>query len=265
VTQIERDDLTITVFGLTDAFRPPESARPRTRAYRPPGYGVREQCLPFASAAALGITVPSPFSWGCCLPSDAPPGGRAFRSPVGPLATGDDRAFYVLDDPDVGFERNQFRLKSAVVERLGDMPTPGLSFFDRADQQSMIKIHLPYGWRSPAGVELLFSPPVNRPRGDGFTVLSGLVETAWYHNAVNLVGVIPPPPSRVHMEAGEPLAQVIPVTSDARSVCLDVLDSHRTDARDSLDSIVDWHRRHDSDRSAYKRLSRSDQGGMSEP
>ncbi len=235
------------------------------RANRPPGYGVREQCLPFTAAASLGVTVPAPFSWGCCLPSEVPPGGRPFRSPIGSSGPGDDRVFYVIDDTDYGFERNQFTLRDDVVDRVGNAPTPGLSFFDRSDQQSMVKIHLPYGWKSEEGTDLLFVPPLNRPRGDGFSILSGLVEASWYHNPVNLVGVIPSVSAPIHLAAGEPLAQVILVGSEMRNVAVDTIESHRRDHRECLDDISSWHRLHTSDRSAYRRLSRSDQGRTAEP
>jgi hypothetical protein len=254
----------VAVIGLTDRFRQPSQARPRVRTHRPPGYGVREQCLPFTAAASLGITVPSPFAWGCCLPSDVPPGGRAFRSPIGPIEDGDDRVFYVIDDADFRFERNRFELRRDVVDHLGETPTPGLSFFDRADQQSMVKIHLPYGWKSPDDAVLLFVPPLNRPRADGFTILSGLVETSWYHNPVNLVGVIPSPPAPVHLAAGEPLAHVVLISSEMRKIAVDIVEPQASDTQECLDAIEAWHHAHRSDRSAYKRRSQSDQGQVAE-
>lgn len=260
MTEPAGDRSVVHVVGLTNRFVAPEPARPQTRPERPPGYGIREQCLPFAGAAALGIVIPSPFSWGVSLPSDVPSGGRSFTSPFGRPVNDDNRVFYVIDDPGVGFVRNEYQLAQSVATRLGKLPMPGLSFFDRADQQSMIKIHLPYGWRSADGVDLLFTPPVNRPREDGFTVLSGLVEAAWYHNPVNLVGMIPPFPLQVHISKGEPIAQVIPVVADMRAIRVDIVESHRRDAREALDEIRTWHEVHRTDRSAYRRLSRSHHG-----
>ena len=53
---------------------------------------------------------------------------------------------------------------------------PGISFFDREDQQDRFKLHLPYVWRTPQEIDTLFLPSLNRP-SRGLEVQSGLVET----------------------------------------------------------------------------------------
>src|SRR5205807_5504908 len=56
---------------------------------------------------------------------------------------------------------------------------PGLSFFDRDDQANLIKLHLPYIWRTPEAVDTLFLPLLNRP-APKLEVKCGVVETDWY-------------------------------------------------------------------------------------
>jgi hypothetical protein len=254
----------VAVVGLVDRFHAPRAATPRTRDQRPPGYGVREQCLPFTAAAAAGFLVPAPFSWGCCLPAAAPEGARRFRSPVEPEAGHDGRTFYVLDDRAHRFEGNQFVLSNAARRHATQAPLPGLSFFDRPDQQDMVKIHLPYLWLTPDGVDLLFTPPINRARDDGLLLMSGLVETSWYRNAVNLVVTLPEAPAAVHVAAGQVLAQAVAVSSDLRRPALVVLDGHRRQAREALEGVAAWQAAHARDRSAYRHLARSAHGRVEE-
>jgi hypothetical protein len=250
----------VAVVGLVDRFHRPRAASPRTRDQRPPGYGVHEQCLPFTAAAAAGFLVPAPFSWGCCLPAEAPDGARCFRSPVEPVDGHDARTLYVLDDRAHRFEGNQFALSDAARRHATRAPLPGLSFFDRPDQQDMVKVHLPYLWLTAEGVDLLFMPPINRPRSDGLIVLSGLVETAWYRNPVNLVVMLPEAPASVHVVAGEPLAQALTVSSQLRRPTLSIVEDHRRQARQALEGVASWQAAHAEDRSAYRHLARSAHG-----
>ena len=249
----------VSIVGLVHRFHSPRAPGARTRETVPAGYGTREQCLPFTAAASLGLAVPAPFGWGVCAAADLPPGARAFRSPI-PGTSGDPRWCYVLDDVELAFRGNQFRLPDEVVARIGPAPVPGLSFFDRVDQQHLLKIHLPYSWRTPEDLAVLFLEPINRPRADGLRVVAGLVETAWYANPVNLVVEIPPPPAAVHVRAGDHLAQAVLVPTGATSPIVSVLDEGRF-ARAQLDAIRDWRLAHASHRNAYKRMSRPRLGG----
>lgn len=252
----------VAVIGLVARFLPPRPASPRTRERPPPGYGVREQCLPFTAAAALGLAIPSPFAWGYCRPADAPAGARTFRSPVpGGCA---ERAFYVVDSPELGFAGNAFAVPAEIAARIGTAPMPGLSFFDRPDQQDQVKLHLPYVWRTPEGVGLFFTAPVNRPRADRLELVAGLVDSDWYPNPVNLVLTLPPAPGAAHVAAGEIVAQVVPVPAALRQPRLEAVEGHRREARDVLDGLRAWRETHRRDRSAYKRLTRSRHGVLAE-
>lgn len=258
-----RDDANrVAVIGLTARFHLPHSATPRTRDTIPPGYGVQEQCLPFTAAAALGILIPAPFAWGFCPPDEAPIGSRRFRSPV-PCGC-PVRVFYVVDDPAHGFAGNRFEVPDDVLKRTGPAPLPGISFFDRDDQQDHVKVHLPYVFKTSSGISLFFTAPVNRPRSDRLVVVSGLVECDVYMNAVNLVLQLPPMPSAVHVAAGTPLAQAIPIDRMLQRPTVDFVASHRREARQMYDGISDWRNLKASDRSAYKRLARSAHGRLVE-
>ena len=256
------DQAAVRIVGLVPRFDEPGRASPRTRTEIPRGYGVREQCLPFTAAAALGLVIPSPFTWGWCEPGEAPDGARRFRSPV-PGPSPDSRVLYVVDDPGRSFSGNQFHLTPDVVRAVGPAPVPGLSFFDRPDQQHLVKVHLPYIWRTPAGFSTLFTPPVNRLRGDGLWVLSGLVETDWYANPVNLVLELPMG-AAAHVSAGEPLAQAVVVPRTWARPTVRVEAPHRVDARRTLGAMAEWRADHSSDRSAYRRRARSGSGRLDE-
>lgn len=254
--------LRVAVVGLLPHFRGPVPASPRTRDRPPPGYGVREQCLPFTAAAALGFTIPAPFGFGCCRPEQVPEGARTFGSPIPGGCPG--RVFYVSDDPDHGFVANRYLVPAEVEARTGRAPVPGLSFFDRPDQQDQIKIHLPYVWRTPEGVGLLFTGPLNRPRQDGLGVVSGLVECDWYADCVNLVLQLPQHLDPVHVAAGDVLAQAVPIPADFRRPSLEVLEPHRRQTRLVQQTLGAWRDLHSRERSAYKHLSRSHHGRLPE-
>jgi len=163
----------------------------------------------------------------------------------------------VLDDAALCFRGNRFNLIPDVERRIGTAPIPGLSFFDRRDQQYMIKVHLPYSWRTGAEDVLLFLPPLNRPNLGGPFVLAGVVEAAWYANPVNLVLELPPPPAAVHVRAGDPLAQVLVLTGRSVTPALSLLDPAGPAALEQLEAIRKWREDHARDRSAYKRRVRA--------
>lgn len=249
------DAFRIEIISLVTKFRSPAPSSPRTREALPSGYGTREQCRPFVAAAAIGLSIPSPFAWGFCMPDDVPASARAFRSPVSGGCT--ERLFYVQDDPGYGFSHNQFNIPDDVAQLAGPVVIPGLSFFNRSDQQDLVKLHLPYIFRTREDCGLLFLPPMNRSNSRELTVLSGLVETGWYTDAVNLVLQLPPAQESVHIDAGEPIAQVVPMFMDATRPNLVRQDQHLRKTRETLSAMSDWKALHQKDRSAYKRLSRA--------
>jgi len=252
---MDGEALSVTIIPLAGVIQRPVPASRKTRESVPSGYGRREQCRPFVEANGLGLSIPSPFTWGYCLERDVPAAARAFRSPIsGGCPT---RVFYVLDDPVNQFCANQYALPGDVTNRTGPMAVPGLSFFERSDQQQQVKVHLPYLLRTDGGMALLFVPPINRPRTDGLQLLSGLVETAWYADAVNMVFTLPPIDQPVHVQTGEPLAQAIPVPTAATRTKADYPESHRKQVRVTLDAMAQWRAQKSEDRSAYKRLAKS--------
>jgi hypothetical protein len=257
------ESATITIVPLVPNVRLPRVASARTRAAVPSGYGIREQCLPFTAASALGVLVLSPIRFGLCRPDELPLGCRAFRSPLEqPDPCGrfvDPRMFYVFDEPDCGFSGNAYHLvgdprPDSCASRGRE---PGLSFFDRKDQQNLFKLHLPYLWRTSASVDSLFLPPLNRSV-HGFGVACGLVETEWYASPVNLV--LGKPAGSVHVTAGDPIAQVILVPRSLRRSTLAVAAAHsHVDIKARAD-WSEWDRQLAENRSAYKMLARSRHG-----
>jgi len=221
---------------------------------------VQEQCLPFTAATAVGLIVPAPFAWGYCAETAVPATGRPFRSPVPRRELPrDDRVFYVVDDPDYCFVGNRFRVPPDIESCIGAAPIPGLSFFHRADQQNMIKLHLPYGWRTDEGTATLFTAPVNRKRADGLCVVAGLVETDWYVNPVNLVLELPAT-GDVHVEAGEPVAQAVQIEAAARRPTVEFVGAPSDEGTALLEGVARWRRSRVIDRSAYKRGAKSRHG-----
>jgi hypothetical protein len=134
---------------------------------------------------------------------------------------------------------------------------PGLSFFDRSDQRRLIKLHLPYIWRTPDSVDTLFLPLLNRPSG-GLEVLCGLVETDWYASPVNLVLGTPSGP--VHVDAGDAVAQAIFVPRTLRRAMLEFATERAQVSLDARKNLADWDRQHAENRSVYKILARSRHG-----
>lgn len=260
--------LEVQVFPLVPGVSLPAPAQATTRREIPAGYGVQEQCLPFTAANALGFLIKSPITFGLCPPAAVPAGGHAFRSPLyrpGLLnADNDARVFYVMDDAQCRFVKNAFTWDALEVEDLRGKSQfspvqPGISFFDREDQQDLFKLHLPYIWHTPTEVDTLFLPPINRSTHE-LTMLCGLVETDWYSHPVNLIFRKPPASVSVHIAAGDTLAQVIFLARSERRPVLKVLASHARVARDLRATLVEWYQQRGRDRSAYKKLARSHHG-----
>lgn len=240
------------------------------RAVIPQGYGVQEQCLPFTAATALGFLIKSPITFGFCSQGRLPAGVNAFRSPLDAKfqSPDDDRVFYVKDDPACGFSKNGFKMEPIEIagptgKQLLTPVQPGLSFFDREDQRDLFKIHLPYIWRTPPEVDTLFLPAINRS-AQGLTILTGLVETDWYANPVNMICRKPPAGSSLHVAAGDHIAQAIFVSRSQRRPTLKILASHARLARDIRAELVEWYRVHAEDRSAYKKIARSQHGRVTD-
>lgn len=260
--------LEVQVFPLVPGVALPVPAQATTRREIPAGYGVQEQCLPFTAANALGFLIKSPITFGLCPPAEVPSGGHAFRSPLYRPAPSsehsDPRVFYVKDDAQCRFVKNAFTWDALEAEDLRGKSQfspvqPGISFFDREDQQDLFKLHLPYIWHTPAEVDTLFLPAINRST-QGLTMLSGLVETDWYAHPVNLIFRPPPVGLSLHIEAGETVAQVIFLARAQRRPALKVLASHARVARDLRAALVEWYQQRGRDRSAYKKLARSHHG-----
>jgi hypothetical protein len=257
--------LEVQIFPLVSRLSLPVAATPSTRSHVPPGYGVQEHCLPFTAATALGFLIKSPISFGVCAPEYVPSDAHAFRSPVArprqPSGGLDDSVFYVKDNPACGFVKNAFTLDALDDPKNGwSAPRqPGISFFDREDQQDLFKLHLPYIWRTPTEVDALFLPVVNRS-SSGLNMLSGLVETDWYASQVNLVFDKSHVGDPVHVAAGDFVAQIIFVPRSHRRPSLKVLAPHARIARDLRTELAEWYQQHGADRSAYKTLARSQDG-----
>jgi hypothetical protein len=228
----------------------PRSAFARTREHVPPGYGVQEQCLPFTAASGLGFLIRSPIQFGHCHPEQVPAGCRAFCSPISQPTRESEWVFYVADDPSCCFSGNAYSFT--------DIPgQPGISFFDREDQQDLFKLHLPYIWRTPENIDTLFLPLLNRS-AQGLEVQSGLVETDWYANPVNLI--LRKPATPVHYRQGEDLAHAVLISRHLRRPAIEVAASHARLTRDTRKALATWYEQHAQDRSAYKALARSRQG-----
>lgn len=261
--------LDVQILPLVPEVALPVAALAATRSPVPTGYGVQEQCLPFTAATALGFLIKSPISFGICAPKDVPRDGHAFRSPVSRLlgaeATQDASVFYVKDDPICGFALNAFALDilDGHRDKQSGPREPGISFFDRDDQQDLFKLHLPYIWRTPTEVDTLFLPAINRS-SRGLRMVSGLVETDWYASQINLVFGYSPDCS-VHVAAGDFIAQVVFVPRAYRRPTLRVLPNHARLARDLRKGLMEWYGQHAADRSVYKRLARCRHGRLPEP
>jgi hypothetical protein len=234
----------------------PAASPATTRSAIPHGYGVQEQCLPFTAATALGLLIRSPIAFGVCASREVPHGAHSFRSPLARHVSGEPsvlRVFYVQDDSTCRFSGNAFTL-----EYSGGGVVPGLSFFDREDQQDLFKVHLPYVCRTSQGIDTLFLPPINRPAP--FAILSGLVETDWYTSPVNLILRMPPGAVAAHVAKGDLLAQLVFIERSHRRPDVTILADHARMSRELKTSMQAWNRRHEADRSAYKKLVRTQHG-----
>ena len=93
-------------------------------------------------------------------------------------------------------------------------------------------------------------------------MLSGLVETDWYANQVNLVFGKSQVDYPVHVAAGDLVAEIIFFPRSHRRPSMEVLAPHARIARDLRAELAEWHRQHDADPSAYKRPGRSQHGSV---
>lgn len=243
----------------------PLPARASTREHVPPGYGVQEQCLPFTAATALGLLLRSPIDFGLCEPGNVPAGAHAFRCPLDEPGSDEFRMFYVRDNPACRFLRNAFALEPIpFLDPDGRQSTmssvqPGISFFDRPDQRSLFKLHLPYVLRTPRAVDSLFTAANNRDIS--LTVLAGLVETDWYAHPVNLV-IRKPELGVLDIAAGDIVAQVVFIPRNGRHANVRVVQPDSSDMQMLRGDLLKWYVSHAQDRSAYKRLARSHHGGI---
>jgi hypothetical protein len=262
-TPVLRAEMDVQILPLVPNAVLPLPARASTRKHIPPGYGVQEQCLPFTAATALGLIVPSPIDFGLCEPGNVPMGAHAFRSPVNSPRRADSRVFYVRDNPACRFVRNAFSfepipfLDSKGRQSMMRSVQPGISFFDRPDQQSLFKLHLPYVLRTPRAVDSLFTAAVNRDMS--LTVLAGLVETDWYAHPVNLI-IRKPELGALDVAAGDIVAQVVFIPREGRHANVRVLQPGSDDVHVLRGDLLKWYVSHAQDRSAYKRLARSHHG-----
>ena len=247
----------VSIVPLVPHLALPQVSSAHTRASVPAGAGVQEHCLPFTAASALGFLVPSPIGFGWCHEHEVPGDGRAFRSPVGTdhASEPEARVFYVIDDPNCRFHRNAFVIEGVAPGR--DLLEPGISFFDRGDQQDLFKLHLPYIWRTPDSIDTLFGPLINRPT-HGLEAVSGLVETDWYASPVNLV--LRTPRASVHVRPGDPVAHAVLLPRHLRRPPLDVAAEHSRVTRDARKAYAQWEAQHAADHGAYKQLARSRDG-----
>lgn len=254
----------ITVVPLVPNLALPHSAPARTRFPIPAGYGVQEQCLPFTAASGLGLLIASPISFGFCVPEEAPDGCRTFRSPLerpsGAGTFSDPRVFYVFDNPECSFLGNAYHFEGIPVDGSPTILEPGISFFDRPDQQHLFKLHLPYVWRTPESVDTLFLPLLNRAPAHGLGVQSGLVETDWYSSPVNLI--IAKPRRSTHVVVGDPVAHAILINRSLRKVALQVAASHSRLNRETRRGLAEWDKKHAKDRHAYKIMARDSQDSL---
>jgi hypothetical protein len=254
--------ISVSIVPLVPHVMLPQPASARTRASVPAGDGVQEQCLPFTAASALGFLVPSPIRFGWCDPTDVPAEGHAFRSPLNRAGADgrfvDQRVFYVVDDAGCRFRGNAFVFDSLSKNSSQSLiREPGLSFFDREDQQDLFKVHLPYIWRTPEAVDTLFCPLINRS-AHGLEAQSGLVETDWYGSPVNLV--LRKPAMPVHVQSGDPLAHAILIPRHLRRPALEVEPEHSRLTRDARKALAHWDQQHAADHNAYKLFARSKDG-----
>lgn len=255
--------MALTLLPLVPDVPLPYRAPASTRAQVPSGYGVQEQCLPFTAACALGLLVPAPFDFGLCAEHEMPPLARAFAPPPVASPEGDQRLFYVIDHAGSRFEGNAFDADPLPFEDATGQPLelrprqPGISFMDRADQAGLFKLHLPWLLRTPHGVDSFFGAPINRAAP--LDLLVGLTETDWYAHPVNLV-VRRPAQAALHVRRGDIIAQVFFVERTARRSEPQVLERGSADAQALREELRQWFVAHRADRSAYRKLARSQQG-----
>ena len=245
----------VQIVPLVPGIELPRPANAKTREHVPSGYGVQEQCLPFTAASGLGFLIPSPIRFGHCPLEQVPQNCRSFQSPISSERTQAGWVFYVEDNPACQFSRNAYTVNG--IPRNEGMLEPGISFFDREDQQALFKLHLPYIWRTQANIDTLFIPLINR-KAQAQDVQSGLVETDWYSGPVNMIIRKPEPP--LHVARAELIAQAVLISRELRRPMIEPAASHSRLTRDTREAVAAWYDQHVKDRAAYKMLARSRQG-----
>jgi hypothetical protein len=165
----------------------------------------------------------------------------------------------VVDSPASRFRGNAFEIDDIPGKGHLAIREPGISFFDRDDQQDFFKLHLPYIWRTPESIDTLFGPLINR-RANVVEAESGLVETDWYASPVNLV--LRKPPASVHVQSGDPVAHAILISRHLRRPALEIAPEHSRLSRDARKGLALWEQQHANDHSAYKLLARSRYGRL---
>jgi hypothetical protein len=252
----------LTLLPLVPDVPLPVRAPALVRPPAPRGYGVQEQCLPFTAACALGLLVPAPFDFGLCPAAEVPPQGRAFEPPEVARVPGDERVFYVVDHAGSRFGGNAFAADPLPFvdehgRQLEMRPLqPGISFMNRPDEARHFKLHLPWVLKTPQGIHSLFLQPVNRPAP--LPLLAGLVETDWYAHPVNLV--VQRPAASLHVRRGEVIAQIVFIERASRRMAPELQPPAPDEAGAMKEALRQWFLAHAADRSAYRRLARSQHG-----
>jgi len=159
--------------------------------------------------------------------------------------------FFVKDDPACNFSANAYQM--VLDSTSAPVLEPGLSFFDREDQQDLFKLHLPYIWRTRAETDVLFIPLVNRA-SCGLELQSGLVETDWYASPVNMI--LRKSANPTYIQAGDDIAHAIVLPRQSRNVSIDIAADHSRIARETRKALLAWQLQHAKDRSAYKLLAK---------
>ncbi len=94
---------------------------------------------------------------------------------------------------------------SVVIEQDGDPPYVAISHFGGG----VLTFMLPFLFRTPPGMSLLFRGPANAPK-DSIGPLEGLVETAWSVAGVSMNWQFTRADTWVEFSCGEPICMIVP-------------------------------------------------------
>jgi len=95
------------------------------------------------------------------------------------------------------------------IEYAGDGPHAAISHFG----DGILTFSVPYLFRTPPGIALLFRGPANLPK-DGIAALEGLVETDWAVAAASMNWKFTRPNTWVEFAADEPICMIVPQRLD---------------------------------------------------